>query len=236
MLTTKGTQSSQSVFGHPKRVSSSDRTEDRTQQLSLMAVSRMWSACGVGMRLSERAACFPVACRGAVQRVAQRIQKHLLIALWYLGSQESLRRLADMFGVVESTVLVVVKRICRGLTKHLRHVAIRWPTGTQVDETRTAFEARGFRLSWEQLMGHIYVSNHRATIQRATSTGRNFHLLYWRRCVITWCYLLTVIVDGQAAFMTQEFLGTLISLRVLHGTKLKSSLVGPIHLVMQLTL
>ena len=78
-------------------------------------------------------------------RVAIPVVNQLLITLWYLGSQETFRQLSDRFGVAESTVHGVVRKICRCISFYLRHTAIQRPRGSQVDRIRRGFEnIKGF--------------------------------------------------------------------------------------------
>ena len=45
------------------------------------------------------------------------VEKHLLITLWLLRNQESIRSVSDRFNVPKSSVFTCVNRVCRALKK-----------------------------------------------------------------------------------------------------------------------
>ncbi|XP_062502490.1 uncharacterized protein LOC134179569 [Corticium candelabrum] len=83
-------------------------------------------------------------------RVAIPGVNQLLKTLWYLGTQETFRQLSDRFDVAESTMHGAVRKICRCVSFYLRHTAIQWPRGSQVDRIRRGFEnIKDFQMFWE---------------------------------------------------------------------------------------
>lgn len=61
------------------------------------------------------------------------VEKQLLITLWYLGSQDTVHRIADRFGVSESTVLKSRNKIVDGTLEHLLQKLIKWPDLNEIE-------------------------------------------------------------------------------------------------------
>lgn len=73
------------------------------------------------------------------------IEKGLLITLWYLGNQVSMRDIGDRFDVSKSTVHKCVHSICYILTS-LTHKFIVWPsTYEDIKTTQRTFNEKGFK-------------------------------------------------------------------------------------------
>lgn len=53
--------------------------------------------------------------------------KHLLITLWLLGNQESIRSVSDRFNVTKSSVFTCVNRVCKALKNNISSQVIMWP-------------------------------------------------------------------------------------------------------------
>lgn len=65
------------------------------------------------------------------------LEKVLLMTLWHLGNQESLRSIADRFGVTESSVYACIRKLCKTIVNHLSAKFIQWPTLSQERFQRT---------------------------------------------------------------------------------------------------
>lgn len=55
------------------------------------------------------------------------VEKHLLITLWFLGNQESIRSISDRFNVTKSSVFTYVNRVCKTLKNNITGQVIVWP-------------------------------------------------------------------------------------------------------------
>lgn len=70
------------------------------------------------------------------------VEKQLLMTLWYLGSQDTVHRIADRFGVSESTVLKSRNKIVDGTLEHLMQKFIKWPDQNEQNEISNYFERK----------------------------------------------------------------------------------------------
>ena len=75
-------------------------------------------------------------------RIPISIPKQLLVTLWYLGNQECLRSSADRFGVVESSVLVCVRRMCLAIIAEVKPHYIKWPSGNTITTVINGFQVK----------------------------------------------------------------------------------------------
>lgn len=72
------------------------------------------------------------------------IEKQLLITLWYVDGNDSITRIADRFGVSESTVVACRDKVMVLILK-LRNRIIRWPYQKELqDEDREFARRNGF--------------------------------------------------------------------------------------------
>lgn len=62
--------------------------------------------------------------------------------LWYLGSHDTVHRIADKFGVSESTFLKMWDKIVDGTLQHLMQKLIKWPDRHQQNEISNYFERK----------------------------------------------------------------------------------------------
>ena len=65
-------------------------------------------------------------------RLPISVSKHLLITLWFLGNQESIRSIADRFNVTKSSVFLCCKRVCDAIKNNVASRVIMWPTQDRV--------------------------------------------------------------------------------------------------------
>lgn len=73
------------------------------------------------------------------------LRKQILLTLWVLGNQESLRSVADRFDVTRSSAYRVYRRICKAIAVHLSQRFIQFPSGARAREESERFEeTRGF--------------------------------------------------------------------------------------------
>lgn len=56
------------------------------------------------------------------------LEKKILITVWYLGNQESIRSIADRFGVTTFSVFKSTREICFSIVRNLMGKFIQWPT------------------------------------------------------------------------------------------------------------
>ena len=68
------------------------------------------------------------------------VEKHLLITLWFLGNQESIRSISDRFNVTKSSVFTCVNRVCKALKNNITGQVIVWP-----NQARAQVIMEGFR-------------------------------------------------------------------------------------------
>lgn len=69
------------------------------------------------------------------------IEKQLLITLWYLGGIDSIRKIADRFGVSESTVVMCRNKIIAALIG-MRKNFIKWPNNMETQREEQEFNRR----------------------------------------------------------------------------------------------
>jgi hypothetical protein len=71
------------------------------------------------------------------------LEKKLLITLWYLGNQESIRGIADRFNVTNSSVNKATRELCSYIVQNLMGKFIQWPTVSNENlwSTRVGFES-----------------------------------------------------------------------------------------------
>ena len=65
------------------------------------------------------------------RKVQIGLEKQLLFFVKYVSSLHPLQDIADMFGVCESTVHVIIKGVSAKICEHLLPSVIKWPTSEQ---------------------------------------------------------------------------------------------------------
>lgn len=70
------------------------------------------------------------------------VEKQLLMTLWYLGSQDTVHKIADRFGVSESTVLKIRNKIVDGTLEHLLQKLTKWPDQNEENDISNYFERK----------------------------------------------------------------------------------------------
>jgi hypothetical protein len=70
------------------------------------------------------------------------VEKQVLIALWYVGSLDTIRKIADRFGVSESTVIMCRERVTAAILNNLKEKNISWPTQQEMQDEVNAFQQR----------------------------------------------------------------------------------------------
>lgn len=68
------------------------------------------------------------------------IEKQVLVFLFFIGTLNTERQIADKFGVSESSVFRIVERLLNVIVDDLHSVFIRWPTGANVQSTVQKFK------------------------------------------------------------------------------------------------
>lgn len=70
------------------------------------------------------------------------VEKQVLITLWYVGSLDTIRKIADRFGVSESTVIMCRERVTAAILNNLKQKIISWPTQHEMQDEVNAFQQR----------------------------------------------------------------------------------------------
>ena len=71
------------------------------------------------------------------------LEKKLLITLWYLGNQESIRGIVDRFNVTNYSVNKAKRELCSSIVQNLMGKFIQWSTmsNEKLRSTRVGFES-----------------------------------------------------------------------------------------------
>lgn len=69
-------------------------------------------------------------------------EKQLLVTLWYLGGTESIIKIADRFGISESSVVLSRKRVFSALLNNFKNRLISWPKNENIDAVIDRFQTR----------------------------------------------------------------------------------------------
>ena len=72
-------------------------------------------------------------------REAISVVKYLLITLWFLGNQESIRSMSDRFNVTKSSVFTCFDRVYRTLKNNITNQVIAWPTQERAQAIMAGF-------------------------------------------------------------------------------------------------
>ena len=72
------------------------------------------------------------------------VYKQLLIALWTLATQETVRSIADRFGVAESTCMICYKKVCSVLVNDYVSVFIKFVRDNSASVSQSFFQKAGF--------------------------------------------------------------------------------------------
>ncbi|CAG2227928.1 unnamed protein product [Mytilus edulis] len=74
------------------------------------------------------------------------VDKKIMITLWYLGSLETINKIADRFGIGEASVIDCRNSVILSILKYLKHKFIRWPNQQEMQTEAQAFAQRnGFQ-------------------------------------------------------------------------------------------
>ena len=87
--------------------------------------------------LSYLKGCEELPTKGYGGRTPITVRKQLMIKLWYLGGLDPITRIADRFGVSESSIILCRNRVMIALPK-----VISWPTGEKLQSVVTKFSER----------------------------------------------------------------------------------------------
>lgn len=71
--------------------------------------------------------CHELVVEGQGGREPISVEKQLYVTLWYLGGSGSIIRIADRFGIAESSVVVCRNRIIDTILNNLKAKFINWP-------------------------------------------------------------------------------------------------------------
>ncbi|XP_071138421.1 uncharacterized protein [Mytilus edulis] len=74
------------------------------------------------------------------------VDTKIMITLWYLGSLETINKIADRFGIGEASVIDCRNSVILSILKYLKHKFIRWPNQQKMQTEAQAFAQRnGFQ-------------------------------------------------------------------------------------------
>lgn len=71
--------------------------------------------------------CPELVTKGIGGREPLSVEKQLYITLWYLGGTDSINRVADRFGISESSVILSRRRVMNAVLNNLLSKIISWP-------------------------------------------------------------------------------------------------------------
>ena len=83
----------------------------------------------------------PTDCRRG-GRVPVTVEKQLLLTLWMLSSQETIRSMGDRFGVCNASVYRIVKRVISAINVNWTSKVISWPSNGSVTHVTDGFFGR----------------------------------------------------------------------------------------------
>lgn len=79
--------------------------------------------------------CHELVVEGQGGREPISVKKQLYVTLWYLGGSDSIIRIADRFGIAESSVVVCRNRIIDTIFNNLKSKFINWPHAEVLEQT-----------------------------------------------------------------------------------------------------
>ncbi|XP_056013266.1 uncharacterized protein LOC125672778 [Ostrea edulis] len=86
--------------------------------------------------------CPELGVEGTGGREPISVEKQLYVTLWYLGGLDSIIRIADRFGIAESSVIVCRNRIIDTILNNLKSKFIIWPHAEVLEQTIDKFHQR----------------------------------------------------------------------------------------------
>lgn len=86
--------------------------------------------------------CHELVVEGQGGREPISVEKQLYVTLWYLGGSDSIIRIADRFGIAESSVVVCRNRIIDTILNNLKSKFINWPHAEILEQTIDKFHQR----------------------------------------------------------------------------------------------
>lgn len=101
-----------------------------------------------------------------------------MVTLWYLGSLETINKIADRFGIGEASVLDCRNSVILSILKYLKHRFIRWPN---IQEMQTEAQRFAQRNGFPDIIGaldgtHIKISKPQMHAQRYFSRKHFYSL------------------------------------------------------------
>ncbi|XP_061166373.1 putative nuclease HARBI1 [Saccostrea echinata] len=69
-------------------------------------------------------------------------QKDILTTLWYLGTLDSIDRIADRFGISPSSVIRARDRVMNSILTHLKSKFIKWPNPNELNQIANNFQQK----------------------------------------------------------------------------------------------
>ncbi|XP_061164362.1 uncharacterized protein LOC133173399 [Saccostrea echinata] len=69
-------------------------------------------------------------------------QKDILTTLWYLGTLDSIDRIADRFGISPSSVIRARDRVMNSILTHLKSKFIKWPNPNELNQIASNFQQK----------------------------------------------------------------------------------------------
>ncbi|KAJ8307456.1 hypothetical protein KUTeg_015540 [Tegillarca granosa] len=86
--------------------------------------------------------CQELSVNGTGGREPIVVEKQLYVLLWYLGGTDTIHRIADRFGISESSVILSRDRTVDAILNNLKAKFISWPKQQELEETVANFQRR----------------------------------------------------------------------------------------------
>ena len=71
------------------------------------------------------------------------VEKQLVLYLWFIATKENYIRIADRFGMAQSTAMKCVERVVSSILDHLLPMYLAWPSGQEINKLWIAFHRKG---------------------------------------------------------------------------------------------
>ena len=73
------------------------------------------------------------------------VEKQLMLYLWFISTKENYIRIADRFGMAQSTAMKCVERVVSSILDHLLPMYLAWPSGQERKKIMDSFSSKGLQ-------------------------------------------------------------------------------------------
>lgn len=148
------------------------------------------------------------------------VDQRVAICIWRLATNVEFRTISHLFGIGQSTAVSITNHVASAIVKNLLSLFIRTPSEQEFESIIQGFRDRwGFPQCGGAIDGtHIGIVLHLLALQ-TTTTGKVSTRLFCKVWLTTDLCSGTLMWDGRARFMMQEFLPIhpcLRGVRVIH--------------------